>query len=387
MPEGMEGSSAPRPYRSGFITIIGAPNMGKSTLLNLLLGQDLCLSTPKPQTTRHSILGILTDPGDVPCGPVDYGSGSMTQVAFTDTPGVVRRRSYKLHDNMMSSVGKGIEKGDLIIVASDIFGTVPVEEGEEGGGVMERIARGAKVVVLINKIDLADKITNKGRDITGEEGGGVGGQEEQSFLDIRTSSVASAVLKWRAILPSALLILPISATTGSNVPLLRSIIFGRKGVQGMIRSLGRPIPGMFPPGSSTISDPTILGMVPFGPPMFPADAVTDRSERFVASEIVRGAIFGTLRKEVPYATEVRVTGFTEGEKRRITAEVIVERNSQKGLVIGKGGKMIKEIGIKARGKLEEFFGCKIYLDLTVKVDKDWRKDEGRLKEYGYDWDR
>ncbi|GMI22831.1 hypothetical protein TrCOL_g3951 [Triparma columacea] len=363
--------------------------MGKSTLLNLLLGQDLSVSTSKPQTTRHSILGILTDPGIPSSGPIDYGEGSLTQLAFTDTPGVVRRRSYALHDNMMSAVGKGMEKGDLIVLMTDVFGTVPVEDVRETGGkgVMERIREaGEKVVVLVNKVDLVDKVTNKGEDITYFRGGGE--EEEEGFLESRTSSVPSAVLKWRSILPSALLILPISASTGSNVDLLRKILFARSGIQQSLRDLGRPIPGMFRSGCKTLTDQEVWPLIPEGDPLFPADAVTDRSERFCASEIIRGVLFGTLRKEVPYATEVVVKGFTEGEgRRRVTAEVVVERMSQKGLVIGKGGTMIKDIGIKSRGKLEEFFGCEIYLDLQVKVDKDWRKSESRLKEYGYDWDR
>ena len=320
---------------------------------------------------------------------------------------------------MMTSVKGGMDKGDVVIVVSDVFGTVPREIGEgEGITILEKVRGGGErkererelkrngrtenvtkrklnlnpqnspsqlsktsqtVIVCVNKVDLLSKVTNKPP---------FENPDESDYLSLRTTSVSSAITKWRTILPNALCIIPMSAGRGENVDLLRNILLANDDVPKGFRELGKPVEGMFRDGCKTVTDEECRGLFPPSPPMFGVDVITDRSERFVASEIIRGVLFGRLKKEIPYACEVQVTGFTEGEKpRRLTANIVVERESQKGVVIGKGGKMIKDIGVEARGKLEGFFGEGIYLDLKVKVDKDWRKDEKKLKAYGYDWDR
>ena len=190
-------------------------------------------------------------------------------------------------------------------------------------------------------------------------------------------------------MPNALAIIPISCATGDNIQTLRKLLLAEPDVPAAFRDLGRPVPGMFRDGKATVTDEEAKALIPISPPIYSFSTLTDRSERFFASEIIRSVLFGKFAKEVPYSCEVAVTGFTEltpaskDKVRKLQANIIVERDSQKGILVGKGGTKVKEVGISSRAKLEEFFQERIHLDLSVKVDKDWRKNEQKLARYGY----
>lgn len=205
----------------------------------------------------------------------------------------------------------------------------------------------------------------------------------------RTITIEDAVRKWRTLLPQAMAIIPISASEGTGVEALRRLLVGGPDTPGAFRNLGRPIAGMFPDGVKTIHDTQARAILPNGPPLYEIDALTDRNERFFASEIIRGALFRKLGKELPYCCEVRIEEFQEPKDNkskpiiRMSATILVERNTQKRIVVGKGGNMIRQVGMDAREQLEDFLQEKVYLNLNVKVDKDWRKDSSKLKQYGY----
>jgi len=332
--------------------------MGKSTLLNALLQENLCITTARPQTTRHAILGIM--------------SLENCQVCLVDTPGVIGEPAYKLQEGMMEAVMGAFHDADVLLVVTDVFST-PIPDDD----LFRRVQQSRKpVIVVVNKIDLADRVNVKKSNANAE----------------RKLSVTpeQAIALWRRLLPDAVAILPVAASRGPDDPgvvALRRVLAGGPDVPAALRGLGRPIPGMFPEGGDAPSVPPLL---PISPPLYDTEMLTDRTERFVASEMIREALFSSLKKELPYCCEVQVTEFKEpkqGETRkpviRIAADIIVERDSQKVIVIGKNGEQIKRVGIAAREKLEDFLQGQVFLDLNVRVNKDWRKKEDKLKAYGY----
>lgn len=289
-------------HKSGFVNIIGSPNVGKSTLMNQLMGEKLSIVTAKAQTTRHRILGIYND--------------ENYQIVFSDTPGVVNA-SYKLHENMMEYVNTSIQDADIILFITD------AKENEMNHvETLERIQKvKVPVLCLINKMDLSN-------------------QDE----------VLERINYWQSKLPNAK-ILPISALHGFNI----------EGVWS-----------------------EILELIPESPPYYDKESLSDRPMRFFVSEIIREKIFIHCQKEVPYSCQVEIEEYLEEEDiTRIRALIIVERDSQKGIVIGKGGEMLKRIGRESRKEIEKFIDKKVFLESYVKVDKDWRGSEAKLKKYGY----
>ena len=369
-----DGSARPA-HRCALLTILGVPNMGKSTLLNALLGERLAIATRRPQTTRHAILGVVT---------TDH-----VQLAVTDTPGIIADPAYGLQRGMMDAVRGAVNSADLFVVVTDVY-SGRSKEGEEfdeslgvGDDMLDRLRRyGKPVVVMVNKADLA-----------AEADGGEGSAYENT-----PPMAVETVRAWREALPDAFAIVPCCAASGPSDPgvvALRSILLANDpevDVGGAIRDLGRPVPGMIAPKyGGMISREDAAGIVPKGPPLYDAEFLTDRTDRFCASELIRETLLEMLGKELPYCSEVRVVSFDESKRDlegrkaeiRIDAEILVERKTQKGMVIGKGGAKVKEIGTDARARLEEFFGVTVHLGLEVKVDGGWRDDEERLKRYGY----
>ena len=289
-------------HRAGFVSIIGKPNAGKSTLMNALVGEKMSIITPKAQTTRHRILGIVNEE--------DY------QIVFSDTPGIIKPH-YALHESMMHQVDGSIVDADLILLVTDIH-----EEYNEQDVLKKLEGSTAPVIVLVNKIDQSDE-----------------------------AEVKEKVDYWQEKLqPKA--IFAISALHGHNIQAIMELI---------------------------------LEELPEHPAYYEKDALTDRNDRFFASEMIRAQIFKQYKKEIPYSTEVIVTAFVEGEKlHRISAEIIVERDSQKNIIIGEGGKMLKIVGTYARRDMEEFFQKKIFLETFVKVIPDWRSKKNYLKQFGYE---
>ena len=289
-------------HQSGFVSIIGNPNVGKSTLMNSLVGEDISIITAKAQTTRHRILGII--------------NGDNFQMVLSDTPGVIKP-SYKMQDSMMKSVKDSLLDADIIIYMTSIN---DIETKDES--IFDKIKK-AKVplLVLINKIDLFDQ-----------------------------DSLEKEVNSWSIKLPKAK-IYPISALKGFFVKELLEIL---------------------------------IENLPEFPPYFPKDQLTDRPERFFVNEAVRENIFINYSKEIPYSVEVNTEEFFEDKKIiRIRSIINVERESQKGIIIGSKGKALKKVGINTRKKLEKFFGKKIHIELYVKVSKKWRSSPNQLKRFGY----
>lgn len=289
-------------HKSGFVNIVGSPNVGKSTLMNRLVGEKLSIVTSKAQTTRHRILGIVNT--------------DETQIVFSDTPGVVNS-AYKLHDSMMGYVNASISDADVLLFITDIKET-EMNHKET----LERIQKlEVPVLCLINKMDLSD--------------------QEQ---------VKEKLEYWQSRLPKAN-VFPISALHGFNID----------GVWEQI-----------------------LANIPESPPYFDKEAISDRPMRFFISEMIREKIFIHCKKEIPYSTQVEIEEYIEEENIvRIRALIIVERDSQKGIIIGKGGEMLKRVGREARIEMESFIDKKVFLETFVKVDKDWRGSEQKLKKYGY----
>ncbi|NHA06173.1 GTPase Era [Mucilaginibacter sp. HC2] len=289
-------------HQAGFVSIIGKPNAGKSTLMNALVGEKMSIITPKAQTTRHRILGIVnTD---------DY------QIVFSDTPGVIKPH-YALHESMMHQVDGSIVDADLILLVTDIY-----EEFDETDVLKKLEGSLAPVAVLINKIDQSDEET-----------------------------VKKKVEFWQEKLkPKA--IFAISALLEHNIKAVMDFV---------------------------------VENLPEHPAYYEKDALTDRNDRFFASEMIRAQLLKQYKKEIPYSAEVIVTSFIEGETlHRISAEIIVERDSQKNIIIGQGGKMLKIVGTYARRDMEEFFQRKIFLEMFVKVIPDWRSKKNYLKKFGYE---
>ena len=335
-------------FRCGYVSILGAPNMGKSTLLNALLQENLCIATPRPQTTRHAILGLLTT--------------NNTQVCLVDTPGVIETPAYKLQEGMMEAVTSSMIDADVLLVVTDLFST-PIPDDD----IFLKIQQSRKpVIVVINKIDLAAKV--------------------QTTDSKTTATVEQAVALWRQLLPQALAILPCTSQSGpddAGVVALRRILCGGPDVPAALRNLGRPIAGMFASASTPfLTDEQAQALLPHSPPLYDPETLTDRTERFVASELIRAALFETLKKELPYCCQVQVTEFKEPKEEeeeevnendptnnkkkkkkapiiRISASIIVERESQKWIVVGKQGDKIKQVGIAAREKLQDFLQSKV----------------------------
>ncbi|MCZ4245144.1 MULTISPECIES: GTPase Era [Pedobacter] len=297
-------------HKAGFVSIIGKPNVGKSTLMNVLVGERLSIITPKAQTTRHRILGIVNEE--------DY------QIVFSDTPGIIKPK-YSLQESMMSFVNGSLTDADVLLFVTDIN-----EQHDEEDVLEKLLNRDIPTIVLINKIDKA--------------------LQEQ---------VDEKIAYWQEKL-NPVAIYAISALHKHNV-------------DGLLDK--------------------VLSMLPEHPPYYDKEDYTDRSERFFVSEIIREKIFLNYQKEIPYSTEVIVKSFKEEELRsgkpgdlmiRITAEIVVERDSQKNILIGTAGKMLKKVGTEARLEIEKFLGNKVFLEMFVKVIPDWRSKKNYLKSFGYD---
>jgi GTP-binding protein Era len=289
-------------HKAGYVNIIGNPNVGKSTLMNALVGERLSIITSKAQTTRHRILGIVND--------------EQHQIVFSDTPGVMQP-AYKLQENMMDFVHSAFQDADILVYM--------VETGEKGlkdEKLFERLKNTElPLLLLLNKIDTV----------------------EQDF-------VKEQILYWKDLLPNAE-IHPVSALNKFNLDLVMS---------------------------------RIKALLPVSQPYFEKDALTDKSERFFVSETIREKILKYYKKEIPYSVEIEVEEFFDEEKIiKIRAIIFVARESQKGIIIGHKGRALKKVGTLARRDMETFFQKKIFLDLYVKVNKDWRNDDNQLKRFGY----
>ncbi|MFC0877908.1 GTPase Era [Saccharicrinis sp. FJH2] len=290
-------------HKAGFVNIVGNPNVGKSTLMNLFVGERLSIITNKSQTTRHRILGII--------------NGEDFQIIFSDTPGVVKPH-YKLQESMLKFSNSALEDADVLLYVTDV-----VETKEKNIEFIEKVNKtDAHQIVVINKIDLTDQ------------------KKLEELVDY-----------WKQQLPKAE-IYPISALHKFNADLL----FKR-----------------------------IVSLLPDSPPYFEKDALTDRPERFFISEIIREKIFERYKEEVPYSTEVNIEQFKEDKKIiHINAVILVERDSQKGIIIGNQGKALKGVGTEARKDIEKFLGKQVFLQIFVKVQKDWRNNDNQLKQFGYE---
>lgn len=289
-------------HKAGFVSIIGKPNVGKSTLMNALVGEKLSIITPKAQTTRHRILGIVNEE--------DF------QIVFSDTPGIIKPK-YNLQDSMMTAVGGALQDADLILFVTDI------NERHDEEDVLEKITNtNIPLVVLINKVDNST--------------------QEQ---------VMEKTKYWQDKL-NPVQIFAISALHGYNL-------------EGLL--------------------PLVLDYIPEHPAYYDKEDLTDRNLRFFASEIIREKIFNNYQKEIPYSTEVIITAFKEEDNiSHISAEIIVERESQKNIIIGKGGAGIKKIGMEARKDIEKFIDGKVFLETHVKVIANWRSKDNYLRSFGYE---
>lgn len=290
-------------HRAGFVNIVGNPNVGKSTLMNDLVGERISIITSKAQTTRHRIMGIVNTP--------EY------QIVYSDTPGVLKPK-YKLQESMLEFSEGALTDADILLYVTDV-----VEDPEKNKEFLDRVAKETiPVLLVINKIDL----------LKGD------GELEQ------------LVAQWHERLPKAE-IFPTSAKEHFNIDNLKN---------------------------------RIVELLPVSAPFFGKDALTDKPARFFVTEIIREKLLLNYDKEIPYSTEALVEKFEEKETAiHIMAVIYVERDSQKGILIGKGGEKIKKVGIEARQDIEKFFGKKIFLELFVKVEKDWRNRENKLRAFGY----
>ena len=294
-------------HRSGFVNIIGNPNVGKSTLMNAMVGEKLSIVTAKAQTTRHRIMGIING------GEGDNG----WQIVFSDTPGILKP-SYRLQQNMMNFVDGAIGDADIILYVTDT-----VEKADKNEEYVQKLQRiDCPVIVVVNKIDISDQ-----------------------------KKVLELMKYWQDRLPGAQVI-PASAQERFNVDSILDAVVGR---------------------------------LPECPPWYDKDAFTDKNLRFFASEIIREQILLNYKEEIPYCCEVGIEQFKEGAERYdISAIIYVMRESQKGIIIGKGGSALKRTGTAARVEMEDFFQKKVFLQIFVKVDPDWREDRKELRRFGYE---
>lgn len=289
-------------HKSGFVNIVGNPNVGKSTLMNALVGEKISIITSKAQTTRHRILGIV--------------NAEDFQIIYSDTPGVLKP-NYRLQESMLNFSRSALTDADVLIYVTDVF-----DSYEKNSDFVDKVnLNTAPLLLIINKIDLID--------------------EEKLIV---------LVEKWKVLTPRAE-IYPVSALEKFNI----EPVFKR-----------------------------IKELLPESPPFFDKDQLTDKSERFFVTEIIREKILMNYEKEIPYSVEVEVEQFKdENNLIRINAVIYAERDSQKGIIIGHGGKSLKKVGTEARKDLEQFFDKKVFLELFVKVEKDWRNKEIKLKDFGY----
>ena len=289
-------------HKSGYVSIVGNPNVGKSTLVNKLIGRDLTITTPKAQTTRHRILGLI--------------NGENYQLVLSDTPGIIDP-AYEMQNSMMNFVKESLVDADVLIYMIAIDGDQTRDEK-----LLDKIKKiKIPLLVLINKIDSSNQ-----------------------------KELESAVSYWSSVFSSAKII-PISALTGFFVEELLQII---------------------------------IELLPESPAYFPKDQLSDKSERFFVNEAIRKSILQIYDKEVPYAVEVITESFKEEEKIiRIQSVIFVERDTQKGIIIGHKGEQLKRVGTSARKDIQTFFGKKVHLELFVKVEKNWRSNPKQLKRFGY----
>jgi GTP-binding protein Era len=289
-------------HKAGFVNIIGCPNVGKSTLMNALVGERLSIITSKAQTTRHRIMGIV--------------SGDDYQIVFSDTPGIIKPL-YKLQEKMMHFVITALTDADVFLLITDIYEDIQLEEAY-----LQKLQKTkTPILLLLNKIDVATQ-----------------------------EKLEEKVQQWKAKLPSAE-ILPISALLKFNIDTIMN---------------------------------RIIALLPEGNAFYDKTEFTDKPERFFVCEIIREKILLNYKKEIPYSVEIIVNSFKDDIKIiKIQADILVERDSQKGIIIGDKGLALKRVGSQARKDLESFFKKQIYLELFVKVDKDWRNNDVRLKNFGY----
>ncbi len=299
----MDSKHQGKRHRAGFVNIIGNPNVGKSTLMNALVGEKLSIVTAKAQTTRHRIMGIV--------------NGEDYQIVYSDTPGILKP-NYRLQQDMLEFVDTALGDADIILYVTDT-----VEKRDKNYRYIEKLKKiECPVIVVVNKIDISD---------------------QQTVMDLMKA--------WQQELPHAT-VLPVSAKERFNL--------------------------------ENVFD-TIVSNLPEAPAWFDKDTFTDKNLRFFASEIIREKIFLNCSQEVPYSCEVAIEKFTEGARRYdISAVINVIRDSQKGIIIGKGGSMLKKIGTEARLDMEDFFEKKVFLELFVKVNPDWRDEKKELKKFGYE---
>ena len=292
-------------HKSGFVNIVGNPNVGKSTLMNQLVGERISIATFKAQTTRHRIMGIVNT--------------DDMQIVFSDTPGVLKP-NYKLQESMLAFSESALTDADVLLYVTDV-----VENPEKNMDFLEKVAKmDVPVLLLINKIDESDQ-----------------------------KNLGDIVEKWHGLLPKAE-ILPISAKNKFGIDMLLRRIYE---------------------------------LLPECPPYFGKDQLTDKPARFFVSEIIREKILLYYDKEIPYSVEVRVESFKEEQKLiRIRAIIYVERDSQKGIIIGHQGIAMKKVSMESRKALEKFFGKSVFLEVYVKVDKDWRSSDKELGAFGYNLD-
>lgn len=287
--------------KSGFVNIFGKPNAGKSTLLNALIGEKLAIVSPKVQTTRHRIKGILNDK--------DY------QIIFSDTPGIIEPK-YKLHEKMMAAVKSSLEDADVALLIVDIKNNL-----EEANEIFSSLSLKAPAIVVLNKTDLVNKET-----------------VDKAVAFFSETKYCKKVVEISAL--------------------------KNKGIQELLD--------------------TIISLLPEGEPFYNDDNLSDLPMKFFVSELIREKIFYLYQEEIPYHTTVLVQEFKEKTTlTKITADIIVQRETQKGIILGEGGKMIKQLGTLARKDIEEFIGGKVFLELFVKVRPKWRDNEIHLREYGY----
>lgn len=289
-------------HKAGFVNIVGNPNVGKSTLMNALVGERLSIITSKAQTTRHRIMGIV--------------NGEDFQIVYSDTPGVLKP-NYKLQEDMLNFSISALKDADILLYVTDV-----IENAEKNQDFIDKVVKNpAPIILVINKIDLSDQ-----------------------------KKLEQLVEKWQKIIPRAEII-PISAKNNFNLEYLLK---------------------------------RIKEQLPDSPPFFDKDQMTDKPARFFVTEIIREKILKNYDREIPYSVEVVVEKFKEEDKLiNIDTVIYVERDSQKGIIIGKGGSMLKKVGMEARKDIEDFFQKKVFLQTFVKVEKDWRNKDRILKDFGY----
>lgn len=292
-------------HKSGFVNIVGNPNVGKSTLMNLLVGEKVSIITAKAQTTRHRIMGIVNT--------------EDMQIVYSDTPGVLQP-NYKLQESMLNFSQSALGDADVLLYVTDVVETIDKNES-----FLQKVQKvDCPVLLLINKIDLTNQ-----------------------------KALEELVAYWHGLLPNAEII-PISAQSKFNVDYVKS---------------------------------RVEALMPDSPPYFEKDALTDKPARFFVTEIIREKILLYYQKEIPYAVEVIVELFKEeNDLIHIKALIVVERDSQKGIIIGHGGQALKKVGAMARKDIERFFDKKVFLEMYVKVEKDWRNRDNMLKNFGYQLD-